>query len=52
MLKNIPWTRATKLVKKNLKRPNEAEEMTITKGDSSYGGNFDLDKKNEIQHHT
>jgi hypothetical protein len=26
--------------------------MQIPMGDSSYGRNFDLDKKNEIQHHT
>jgi hypothetical protein len=25
---------------------------TISMGDSSYGRIFDLDKKNEIQHHT
>jgi hypothetical protein len=24
----------------------------VLMGDSSYGRNFDLDKKNEIQHHT
>ena len=34
------------------KRPMTEQVKNKSMGDSSYGRHFDLDKKNEIQHHT
>ena len=34
------------------KRPMTEQVKNKSMGDSSYERNFDLDKKNEIQHHT